>query len=377
MYSITYIGMDVHTTNYTLCAFTLQTQTPFFELQIEPKFEELKKYLTTLDQIQGGDSYFVCGYEAGCLGYSLYKEITNYKWKGFHVECVIMAPSTMAASPNDKMQKSDSIDARRIARCLCFGQYKKVFVPTEEDEAVKEYIRMRDDTQTMLKQTKQQIIAFYTRHGFQFDGKSHWTQKHLVWLDSLKFSHALLQEAFQEYMLTYRKLSENLERYDKRIDELSKQERYAENTGKLCCFKGIATHTAMSLLSEVGDFNRFPSAEHFAAFLGLVPGQHSSSNSKHFGPITKTGNSHLRRLLTESASVYNRGVAGKKSELLKKRQEGNRPEVIAYADRGSERLRRKYIHLMLVNKKPSNIAKTAVARELACFIWGMMTDHIA
>ena len=138
----------------------------------------------------------------------------------------------------------------------------------------------------------------------------------------------------------------------------------------------LATHTAMSLLSEVGDFNRFPSAENFSAFLGLVPRQHSSSDSKHFGAITKAGNSHLRRLLTEAATCYNRGVAGKKSALLKKRQEGNMPEVIAYADRGSERLRRKYIHLVLNNKKPSNIAKIAVARELACFIWGMMTDHI-
>ena len=135
MNSITYIGMDVHTTNYTLCAFTLQTQTPFFELQIRPEFEELKKYLTNLDQVLGGGSHFVCGYEAGCLGYSLYKEIMAYKWKDFCVECVIMAPTTMATAPNYKTQKSDLIDACRIARCLCFGQYKKVFVPTEEDEA--------------------------------------------------------------------------------------------------------------------------------------------------------------------------------------------------------------------------------------------------
>lgn len=376
MNSITYIGMDVHTTNYTLCAFTLQTQTPFFELQIRPEFEELKKYLTNLDQIQGGGSHFVCGYEAGCLGYSLYKEIMGYKWKGFCVECVIMAPSTMASSPNDKMQKSDSIDARRIARCLCFGQYKKVFVPTEEDEAVKEYIRMRDDTQTMLKQTKQQVIAFCTRHGLQYDGKTYWTQKHLDWLEHITFSNALFLETLGEYLLTYRKMSENLERYDRRIEDLSQKERYAENVGKLCCFKGIATHTAMSLLSEVGDFNRFPSAENFSAFLGLVPSQYSSSDSKHFGAITKTGNSHLRRLLTEAAASYNRGAVGKKSTLLRKRQDGNRPEVIAYADRGSERLRRKYIHLMLNSRKPSNIAKIAVARELACFIWGMITDHI-
>lgn len=107
MSSITYIGMDVHTTNNTLCVFTLQTQPPFFELQIHPEFRELKKHLTNMDQIQGSDSRFVCGYEAGCLRYSLYKEITAYKWKDFSVECVIMAPSTMAFSPKDKVLKTD------------------------------------------------------------------------------------------------------------------------------------------------------------------------------------------------------------------------------------------------------------------------------
>ena len=100
-------------------------------MQIRPELDELKKYLTNLDQIQGGGSHFVCGYEAGCLGYSLYKEIMSYKWKGFTVECVIMAPSTMASSPKDKTQKSDPIDARRIAQCLCYGQYSSVYVPTE------------------------------------------------------------------------------------------------------------------------------------------------------------------------------------------------------------------------------------------------------
>ncbi len=212
--------MDVHTTNYTLCAFSLETQRPYCELQIKPEFEELKKYLTNLDKRQGGGNHFVCGYEAGCLGYSLYKEISYYPWKGFSVECIIMAPSTMPSSVKDKTMKNDVIDARRIAEYLCYGQYKSVYVPTEEDNAVKEYIRMRDDTQTLLKQTKQQIIAFCIRHGMQFDGKSYWTQKHLNWLDQLQFSHDLLKETMEEYLLTYRKLSENLERFDKRIAEL-------------------------------------------------------------------------------------------------------------------------------------------------------------
>ena len=132
----------------------------------------------------------------------------------------------------------------------------------------------------------------------------------------------------------------------------------------------------MSLLSEVGDFHRFPTAEHFASFLGLVPKQHSSSDSRHLGSITKAGNSHLRRLLVEAANCYSRGKIGNKSKLLKSRQAGNKQEIIAYADRGSERLRRKYTRYVFKGK-PANVAKTAVARELACFIWGMMTDHVA
>lgn len=376
MNSIIYIGMDVHTTNYTLCAYTLATMTPFGEMQIEPEFEELKKYLVRLDKALGGNSNFLCGYEAGCLGYSLYKQIKAYPWKTFHVDCVIMAPSTMSVSPNEKLQKTDQLDAERIARCLCFGEYSRVYVPTEADDAVKEYIRMRDDANALLKQTKQQIIAFCTRHGYVFDGKSYWTQKHLDWLDKLQFSNALLQETLNEYLLTYKKLTENLKRYNERIEELSHTERYQENVGKLGCFVGISTHIAMSLLSEVGDFHRFPTAEHFASFLGLVPKQHSSSDSRHLGSITKAGNSHLRRLLVEAANCYSRGKIGNKSKLLKSRQAGNKQEIIAYADRGSERLRRKYTRYVFKGK-PANVAKTAVARELACFIWGMMTDHVA
>ena len=137
----------------------------------------------------------------------------------------------------------------------------------------------------------------------------------------------------------------------------------------------MKTHTAMALLSEVGDFNRFESAERFAAYLGLVPRDHSSAeNGKHLG-ITKAGNAHLRRLLVESAHCYTRGKIGYKSKALAARQKGNSPQVITYADKANERLRRKFYRLSSHTKH--NIAVTAVARELACFVWGMMTDHLS
>ncbi len=131
----------------------------------------------------------------------------------------------------------------------------------------------------------------------------------------------------------------------------------------------------MSLIVETSDFRRFPSAPQYAAFLGLVPGEHSSSDSCHRLPITKAGNSHLRRLLIEAANSYSRARVGRKCVSLKQRQQGNTPEVITYADRAMDRLRRKYVRIS--TRSRGNIAKVAVARELACFVWGMMNDQIS
>lgn len=368
MKSITYIGMDVHTTNYTLCAFTVEGQKTFAETQINPNIKELVKYLETLKAHQGGKGEFVCGYEAGCLGYTLYHEL---KAKGY--KCVILAPTTIPSTSNEI--KTDKRDSRKIARCLAYGTYSPVHVPSDQDNAIKEYIRMRDDVQTMLKQTKQQINALCLRNGKEFDGKSRWTPKHMQWLHSIKFSNAIVQETLSEYLITLDQLSDKVERLDKRIEELSQMAEYKEKVNKLVCFKGIKTHTAMSLLVETSDFQRFPSAPQYAAFLGLVPGERSSSDSCSRLSITKAGNSHLHRLLTEAANSYSRVRIGKKSASLKQRQQGNTPEVIAYADKANDRLRRKYIRISTHSN--GNIAKTAVARELACFVWGMMNNQIS
>ena len=369
MTSITYIGMDVHTTNYTLCAYTIAGQQPFAQTTINPDVKELLKYLDRLNKELGGDCEFICGYEAGCLGYSLYHELAAHG-----VSCIILAPSTMPTSRNEQI-KTDKRDAVKIAKCLAYGTYSSVYVPTAEDNAIKEYIRMRDDAKQMMKQTKQQILALCTRNGKSFDGKTHWTHAHVVWLYGLDFDMPILKETLKEYLLTYEQLSERIAYMDKRIEEFAQQETYAERVRQLSCFKGIKTHTALSLIVEVGDFQRFPTAQQFSAFLGLVPCEHSSGDSQHRFGITKTGNAHLRRLLTEAANGYCRCATTRKSAVLKARQAGNRPEIIAYADRANERLRKKYIRIMMKSK--ANVAKIAVARELSCFIWGMMNGKIA
>ena len=234
---------------------------------------------------------------------------------------------------------------------------------------------MRDDGKQQLKQIKQQLIAFCTRHGKQFEGKTYWTTRHMCWLRALVFSHPILQETFNEYLLRYEQIAEKFAIYDRRIEEFAQLEQYRERVRQLSCFKGIATHTALSLLVEVGDFHRFKKAQHFAAFLGLVPGEHSSGTTMQHTQITKAGNSPLRRLLTESAQTFASGSTYTKADCVKKRQEGNREDVIQYADRANYRLKKRY--LKMIQRTKTNIAKIAIARELACFVWGMMTENIA
>lgn len=234
---------------------------------------------------------------------------------------------------------------------------------------------MRQDHKLALKKVKQQILAFCLRHNFRYDAtKNHWTQVHLQWLRSLK-PGGLYQEILTEYLFTYDQLTDKLERLDRRIEELAAQPEYQGKVQHMSCFLGIKTQTALSTLVEVGDFKRFANASQFASYLGLTPGEDSSGRDQNRLGITKAGNSHVRTLLVEAAQSYSRGQIGYKSKTLKARQYGNPAEVIIYADKANERLRRKYYRMVLSQGKKANVAKTAVARELACFIWGILTGN--
>ena len=370
-YTTVYVGMDVHKESFSLACYTNEKEEAEYVQRTEAHYSKVLSYLEAMRFHYGDDVTFICGYEAGCLGYTLYHQLTSH-----HVKCVILAPTSMPTQKGKKKVKTDKRDAQKIARCLAHHDYSAVHVPTAKDEETKEYIRMRDDHKLALKKVKQQILAFCLRHNCSFPGNNHWRQAHLKWLREIKLGD-VYQEILEEYLLTYSNLVDKLDRLDKRIEELAAGEEYAENVHKLSCFHGIKTQSALSVLTETGDFKRFRTAQQYASYLGLTPGEDSSGEGQDRLGITKAGNRHLRMLLVEAAQSYGRGRPGYKSRELKKRQEGNPPEVIAYADKANERLRRKYYRLVLSYNKRSNVAKIAVARELACFIWGMMTGNVA
>ena len=194
------IGMDVHTTNYTLCLFEPSFEhngTVHCNTQVKSEVKNIIHVIETFKKKHENEELnIVCGYEAGCLGYSLYHEL---KEKG--VECVILAPTTMKTEKGGRKLNNDYRDAKMIAECLAYGGYSAVHVPTELDNSVKEFIRMRDDIKENLKSIKQQIIAFLTRNGKQFEGKSFWTRKHIDWVNAVSFSESLLLDTLKEYMI--------------------------------------------------------------------------------------------------------------------------------------------------------------------------------
>ena len=366
------IGMDVHSTNYTLCVVEPKLEEDpdtLLEVQVDPDYKNVLDVIEKLKKKYKGDNLVItCGYEAGCLGYTLYHELVNS-----NIDCVILAPSTMEV-PNGKRIKTDKRDAWLIAKCLARGGYSAVHIPSAHDEDIRDYLRMRDDFKEIQKTIKQRINAFCLRHGYKYE-KTKWTGNHLKWLKEISFND-LQRETLNDYLLAFDKLTDKINRIDTRIDELSSEEQYNDKVSKLRCFLGIKMREAMSLVVETGDFFRFAKGSVFSSYLGLTPGESSSSTDINRLSITKAGNKHARTILVEAAQSICKGRVGSKSKDLIARQKGNPPEVIAYADKANERMRRKYYKMMFSGKQ-RNVAVTAVARELACFVWGMMTDHIA
>lgn len=371
MTRIVKIGMDVHSTSYTLCALEPNLIGKDLVLGTWKIGASAKNVLDVVEKLKSklsGDAEIECGYEAGCLGFSLCNELISAG-----VKCTVLAPTTML-SPQCRRIKTDARDAEMIAQCLAYGGYQPVHIPTEQDLDVKKYMRMRDDHREDLKHKKQQINSFCLAEGFHYK-KTKWTKTHVQWLRGLALSEAD-RETLDEYLRTCEYLEDRIAAMDQRIEELSCLEPYKERKEKLSCFIGVKTHTAMKCLAEIGDFDRFAAAGAFASYVGLVPGEHSSGESQHRTGITKAGNTAVRTALVEAAESICRGKIGQKSKDLKSRQAKCDEQTVAYADKANARMRRRYYSLIRSGKSRKT-AVTAVARELACFMWGMMTGHTA
>jgi transposase len=359
-----YAGLDVHKETIDIVVYRENERPVYLERRIQNREGSIRKVFGRLLK----EGSVVACYEAGCMGYRLQRML-----EGMGVESVVVAPGKVPRRARDLI-KTDRRDARRLAEQLRAGTLEAIHVPDVEDEATRDYIRSRDDVRLELKKMKQRLQMFVLRYGYVYESTRYWTGRHERWLQSLRFDLPMQKETFEGYYYRIQELKGRLQVMDKRIEQIAMSERYTERVSRLRCLKGIDYLTALAMVCEVGDFRRFGSAEAFMAYLGLIPRERSSGEVRRQGRITKTGNAHLRTLLIESSWHYRYRVAvGKR---LREKREGQPAGVIAHADKAMRRLQEKFFHLHM-NGKTSTVAVTAVARELAGFIWGMMVGQTA
>jgi transposase len=359
-----YVGMDVDKQKIVLARVGAGRDTTAVEHVIANTPRAVKKYFTALL----GDAEVHATYEAGCFGFGLYRHLNE-----MGVSVVVAAPGLIPRKPADRI-KTDRRDAHSLALSLRAGQLTGIYVPTEQDESVRDYIRMYDALRGDLRICKQRVLQYLLRRGIRYEGGGPWTVKHKNWLSSLEFTQTRDRQTLDMYMSQMQELEAKCAEAAAEVESIAAQDCYQQRTKKLTAFKGIKTLIALSFVSDIGDFRRFPSARQFMAYLGLVPSEHSSGNKRRQGGITKAGNSHLRRLLVEAAWHY-RSYHPSSRDLTERRQ-GVEAAVLSYVNRAGRRLNRKYMRMVLRGKR-SQVAVMAVTRELAGFLWGVMTDQVA
>ena len=266
---IIYVGMDVHKDSYSLCCYDPRTDRYLYEHKMKSTTANVIKYLESVKK-ELGEVMFVCGYEAGPTGFGLGRELLRKD-----IACVVMAPTSLKRNANYKV-KNDSVDARLLAKDLFTHDYSPVHLSCRKEEAIKEFCRMRRSIMTELKTARQVLLAFLLRQGKHFEGKNRWTGEHRRWLKEITFEQSYLQEAFDEYAISVNRLEARLKRIEGRLDEIAEYGEVKAKVKKLTCFCGIDTLTAVSIVSEVGDFMRFSRAWDFDNFVGLSVGEHSS-----------------------------------------------------------------------------------------------------
>lgn len=359
--SITWVGMDAHKNSIKVAAW-LPGQGEAVEWTEDTTPEAIRRLGRRLRRLAPGEVR-AC-YEAGPTGYGLQRLLAV---EG--VICEVVAPSLTPVKPGARI-KTDRRDARKLGELLRAGLLTEVHPPSASDEALRDLCRCRDDVRVDLLRARHRLAKFLLRrHLIYRQTKHHWGSRHVAWLEQLRFDDAMSQATFDSYFLAVQQLEERQRQLDVQLAAFGAQEPYREPVAALRCFKGIDTVTAVALVAELHDFRRFRSPRQLAAYVGLVPSEHSSGDRERRGPITKSGNRHVRRLLVEASWHHRHRPA--LSRPLRARRAGQPARVLAIADRAQERLAARFRRMSAAGKvHPKTIV--AMARELCGYLWAVL-----
>jgi transposase len=357
-----YVGLDVSKEKIAVAIAEEGREAPRYWGVIDHTSEAIKKLMKKLGDTK---TLRVC-YEAGPTGYALYRLLSDM---GIH--CEVIAPSLIPQKPGERI-KTDRRDAIRLAQLHRAAELTSIYIPTPDDEALRDLVRCREDAKEDELRAKHRLSKFLLRNDIKPPaGINKWTVKYYRWLDTLQFENVHLRIVFQEYYYQLKELKQRILRLEEEINIHAKEGVHAEKVQALQALRGIALVTATSIVAEIGSFKRFSTPRQFMAYVGLIPSEYSSGERRKQGSITKTGNRHVRRLLVESAWSYRYQPAVKGD--LERRIKGQSPVIQSISWKAQNRLHKKYYRLLSKGKNGGK-AVTAVARELAGFIWAVMQE---
>lgn len=353
-----HVGLDVHKDSITVGVAEPGRHTPRVVGKVTHDLGKLTKLLARIGK---PDSLHLV-YEAGPTGYGLQRSLaaTGYV-------CEVIAPAQMPRRAGDRV-KTDGRDCIQLAECSRAGQLHVVWIPEPTDEAMRDLSRAREDAVNSRTQARHQLKGFLLRHGARFSGKTSWSKAYYAWLGSLNFQAQPAQTAFTEYCLAVQAADARVQRLTQALRDSVAGWRFEPVVQALQALRGVDIVTAVGLIAEIGDQRRFEHPRKLMGYLGLVPSEASSGDRVRRGSITKTGNAHARRLLTEAAWHYR--FKARIGSHAHRRQQGLSQPVREIAWNGQLRLNKRFTMLQARGVQV-NKACVAVARELAGFVWAV------
>jgi transposase len=363
VYELTFVGLDVHKDSISVAVLEPGLETPAVD-KISSDGPSVRRLI---GRFPDRSRLRVC-YEAGPTGFELHRLLSS-----MGVSCDVVAPSLIPKAPGDKV-KTDKRDCRRLARLHRAGELTAIRVPTPAQEAVRDLCRTREDMVADLTRARHRLVKFLLRHDHVYRQGSAWTVKHEQWLAARTFPEPALTATFEHYRAVLTARQAELRALEVDLAGYYRSGPFVDAVTRLSAYRGITELGALTLASEVGDWRRFGSAPAFMGFTGLVPSEYSSGLSQHRGHLTKTGNAHLRTQLVESAWAYqHRPSIGSR---LKQSQAGVPAATIARSWTAQQRLCSRF-RSMSARKNIRAVVVTAIARELAGFVWAEMTSDSA
>jgi transposase len=352
-----FLGLDVHKATIAVAVAEASGPTVLYgTIANDPG--AVRKLVNQL----GHQAQLIAAYEAGPTGYTLHRQLTS-----LGVDCQVVAPSLVPRRAGDRV-KTDSRDALALARLLRNGDLTPVWVPDPEHEALRDLVRARYDAKVDLLRARHRLTKFLLRHGVcPPPGVKHWTVRHQAWLSQLSLPHAPAQVVLEDYLASTRAAEDRVRRLEASLHRCAADSSQLALIAALQALRGIGFLSAVTIVAEVGDLRRFPNPRQLMAYTGLVASEHSSGPSRHRGGITHTGNPYLRHVLVQAA--HNARYLPNNSWVLRQRQQGLPADLVELAWKAQIRLHHRYRHLLGRLGRPK--AVTAVARELAGFVWAV------